>query len=162
MLCALSWTAIGLTVDRCRELYVLCIPAGECRDSTRYCEKVQQLELCPLPQFKSRCCHSCQKTWDGGYEMRAVDNLDKSGTWNPLYPILTPATVSDERFWMRIPPCRGMFGWYLERLWSIFIKDAVCGFELESNVLRGVTCLVMRASVLLLPLNSEVRFQQLS
>ncbi|KAF1380539.1 hypothetical protein PFLUV_G00164900 [Perca fluviatilis] len=39
-----------------------CGRAGECRDSTRYCEKVQQLELCPLPQFKSRCCHSCRNT----------------------------------------------------------------------------------------------------
>ncbi|XP_033465608.1 ADAMTS-like protein 1 isoform X4 [Epinephelus lanceolatus] len=39
-----------------------CGRAGECRDSTRYCEKVRQLELCPLPQFKSRCCHSCQNT----------------------------------------------------------------------------------------------------
>uniref|UniRef100_A0A3B4WPA4 PLAC domain-containing protein n=1 Tax=Seriola lalandi dorsalis TaxID=1841481 RepID=A0A3B4WPA4_SERLL len=36
--------------------------SGECRDSTRYCEKVRQLELCPLPQFKSRCCHSCRNT----------------------------------------------------------------------------------------------------
>uniref|UniRef100_A0A3Q3MYH6 PLAC domain-containing protein n=1 Tax=Labrus bergylta TaxID=56723 RepID=A0A3Q3MYH6_9LABR len=33
-----------------------------CRDSTRYCEKVRQLELCPLPQFKNRCCHSCSNT----------------------------------------------------------------------------------------------------
>ncbi|XP_038130317.1 ADAMTS-like protein 1 isoform X2 [Cyprinodon tularosa] len=33
-----------------------------CRDSTRYCELVRQLELCPMPQFKSRCCHSCMKT----------------------------------------------------------------------------------------------------
>ncbi|XP_059211073.1 ADAMTS-like protein 1 isoform X1 [Centropristis striata] len=39
-----------------------CGRAGECRDSTRYCEKVRQLELCPLPQFKSRCCHSCRNT----------------------------------------------------------------------------------------------------
>nr|XP_046236541.1 ADAMTS-like protein 1 isoform X1 [Scatophagus argus] len=39
-----------------------CGRAGECRDSTRYCEKVRQLELCPLPQFKSRCCHSCRDT----------------------------------------------------------------------------------------------------
>nr|XP_057923011.1 ADAMTS-like protein 1 isoform X1 [Doryrhamphus excisus] len=36
-----------------------CGRAGECRDSTRYCEKVRQLELCTLPQFKSRCCQSC-------------------------------------------------------------------------------------------------------
>ncbi|XP_044040581.1 ADAMTS-like protein 1 isoform X3 [Siniperca chuatsi] len=41
---------------------VLSCGRGECRDSTRYCEKVRQLELCPLPQFKSRCCHSCQNT----------------------------------------------------------------------------------------------------
>uniref|UniRef100_I3JQ76 ADAMTS like 1 n=1 Tax=Oreochromis niloticus TaxID=8128 RepID=I3JQ76_ORENI len=34
----------------------------ECRDSTRYCEKVRQLELCLLPQFKSRCCFSCRNT----------------------------------------------------------------------------------------------------
>ncbi|KAM9424342.1 ADAMTS-like protein 1 [Pholidichthys leucotaenia] len=39
-----------------------CGRAGECRDSTRYCEKVRQLELCPLPQFKSRCCYSCRNT----------------------------------------------------------------------------------------------------
>ncbi|KAM3590519.1 uncharacterized protein V6R79_011056 [Siganus canaliculatus] len=39
-----------------------CGRAGECRDSTRYCEKVRQLELCPLPQFKSRCCQSCRNT----------------------------------------------------------------------------------------------------
>ncbi|CAK6967993.1 ADAMTS-like protein 1 isoform X1 [Scomber scombrus] len=39
-----------------------CGRAADCRDSTRYCEKVRQLELCPLPQFKSRCCHSCRNT----------------------------------------------------------------------------------------------------
>uniref|UniRef100_A0A3B3U9Z7 PLAC domain-containing protein n=1 Tax=Poecilia latipinna TaxID=48699 RepID=A0A3B3U9Z7_9TELE len=38
------------------------LPSEECRDSTRYCERVRQLELCPLQQFKSRCCHSCRKT----------------------------------------------------------------------------------------------------
>uniref|UniRef100_A0A8D3AHN6 NACHT domain-containing protein n=1 Tax=Scophthalmus maximus TaxID=52904 RepID=A0A8D3AHN6_SCOMX len=37
--------AIGLTVDRCRELYVLCIPAGECRDSTRYSIRVLRVSL---------------------------------------------------------------------------------------------------------------------
>lgn len=35
---------------------------GECQDSTRYCENVRQLDLCPLPQFKSRCCRSCRNT----------------------------------------------------------------------------------------------------
>ncbi|CAG5929303.1 unnamed protein product [Menidia menidia] len=46
--------------QRCNVLS--CGRAGECRDSTRYCEKVRQLELCPLPQFRSRCCYSCRKT----------------------------------------------------------------------------------------------------
>ncbi|XP_037532440.1 ADAMTS-like protein 1 [Nematolebias whitei] len=39
-----------------------CGRAAECRDSTRYCEKVRQLQLCPLPRFKSRCCFSCKNT----------------------------------------------------------------------------------------------------
>ncbi|XP_037832326.1 ADAMTS-like protein 1 isoform X3 [Kryptolebias marmoratus] len=39
-----------------------CGGAAECRDSTRYCEKVRQLDLCPLPQFQSRCCLSCRDT----------------------------------------------------------------------------------------------------
>ncbi|OWK01269.1 hypothetical protein Celaphus_00018270 [Cervus elaphus hippelaphus] len=33
----------------------------ECRDTTRYCEKVKQLKLCQLNQFKSRCCGTCGK-----------------------------------------------------------------------------------------------------
>ncbi|XP_034519850.1 ADAMTS-like protein 1 isoform X2 [Ailuropoda melanoleuca] len=33
----------------------------ECRDTTRYCEKVKQLKLCQLSQFKSRCCGTCGK-----------------------------------------------------------------------------------------------------
>ncbi|CAN9509520.1 unnamed protein product [Ophioblennius macclurei] len=41
---------------------VSCGRAGECRDSTKYCENVRQLDLCPLPQFQSRCCHSCRST----------------------------------------------------------------------------------------------------
>ncbi|XP_026209246.1 ADAMTS-like protein 1 isoform X2 [Anabas testudineus] len=41
---------------------ILSCGRGECRDSTRYCERVRQLELCPLPQFKSRCCQSCRNT----------------------------------------------------------------------------------------------------
>ncbi|XP_030193721.1 ADAMTS-like protein 1 isoform X1 [Gadus morhua] len=39
-----------------------CGRAEECRDSTRYCEKVHQLQLCVLPQFKTRCCQSCRDT----------------------------------------------------------------------------------------------------
>lgn len=37
--------------------------AVECRDTTRYCEKVKQLKLCQLTQFKSRCCGTCGKAW---------------------------------------------------------------------------------------------------
>ncbi|XP_053321867.1 ADAMTS-like protein 1 [Spea bombifrons] len=33
----------------------------DCRDTTRYCEKVKQLKLCQLTQFKSRCCGTCGK-----------------------------------------------------------------------------------------------------
>ncbi|XP_053558618.1 ADAMTS-like protein 1 [Bombina bombina] len=33
----------------------------DCRDTTRYCEKVKQLKLCQLSQFKSRCCGTCGK-----------------------------------------------------------------------------------------------------
>uniref|UniRef100_A0A3B5AIQ3 PLAC domain-containing protein n=1 Tax=Stegastes partitus TaxID=144197 RepID=A0A3B5AIQ3_9TELE len=41
------------------------LPCRECRDSTRYCEKVRQLELCPLPQFKTT--------------RGAAENLERSG-----------------------------------------------------------------------------------
>lgn len=54
------WRPRPSSWQRCNVLS--CGKAGECRDSTRYCEKVRQLELCPLPQFKSRCCHSCRNT----------------------------------------------------------------------------------------------------
>uniref|UniRef100_A0A3Q2Q1M6 ADAMTS-like protein 1 n=1 Tax=Fundulus heteroclitus TaxID=8078 RepID=A0A3Q2Q1M6_FUNHE len=54
------WRPRPSTWQRCNMLS--CGRAEGCRDSTRYCERVRQLELCPLPQFKSRCCHSCKKT----------------------------------------------------------------------------------------------------
>uniref|UniRef100_A0AAV2KJD2 ADAMTS-like protein 1 n=1 Tax=Knipowitschia caucasica TaxID=637954 RepID=A0AAV2KJD2_KNICA len=54
------WRPRPSSWQRCNVLS--CGRAGECLDSTRYCDKVRQLELCPLPQFKSRCCHSCRKT----------------------------------------------------------------------------------------------------
>ncbi|XP_069026392.1 ADAMTS-like protein 1 [Embiotoca jacksoni] len=54
------WRTRPPSWQRCNILS--CGTAGECRDSTRYCEKVRQLELCPLPQFKSRCCYSCRNT----------------------------------------------------------------------------------------------------
>lgn len=34
---------------------------AECRDTTRYCEKVKQLKLCQLNQFQSRCCGTYAK-----------------------------------------------------------------------------------------------------
>ncbi|KAK9524659.1 hypothetical protein VZT92_017031 [Zoarces viviparus] len=55
-----TWRPRPPSWQRCNILS--CGKAGECRDSTRYCEKVRQLELCPLAQFKSRCCHSCRNT----------------------------------------------------------------------------------------------------
>ncbi|XP_062372046.1 ADAMTS-like protein 1 [Sardina pilchardus] len=55
-----SWRPRPASWQRCN--VQSCGRAGECRDSTRYCEKVRQLELCPLAQFKSRCCQSCRNT----------------------------------------------------------------------------------------------------
>ncbi|XP_068164161.1 ADAMTS-like protein 1 isoform X3 [Antennarius striatus] len=54
-----TWRPRPPSWQRCN---LLSCGIGDCRDSTRYCEKVRQLELCPLPQFKSRCCHSCRNT----------------------------------------------------------------------------------------------------
>ncbi|XP_054907133.1 ADAMTS-like protein 1 isoform X4 [Poeciliopsis prolifica] len=54
------WRPRPSSWQRCNMLS--CGRTEECRDSTRYCERVRQLELCPLQQFKSRCCHSCRKT----------------------------------------------------------------------------------------------------
>ncbi|XP_077445065.1 ADAMTS-like protein 1 isoform X1 [Stigmatopora argus] len=55
-----SWRPRPRSWQRCN--VAPCGGAGGCRDSTRYCEKVRQLELCALPQFKSRCCRSCLDT----------------------------------------------------------------------------------------------------
>ncbi|XP_051991912.1 ADAMTS-like protein 1 isoform X1 [Xyrauchen texanus] len=54
-----AWKPRPPSWQRCN---ILSCGRGECQDSTRYCEKVRQLELCPLPQFKSRCCQSCKDT----------------------------------------------------------------------------------------------------
>ncbi|XP_039465393.1 ADAMTS-like protein 1 isoform X2 [Oreochromis aureus] len=54
-----TWRPRPASWQRCN---ILSCGRGECRDSTRYCEKVRQLELCLLPQFKSRCCFSCRNT----------------------------------------------------------------------------------------------------
>ncbi|XP_024910860.1 ADAMTS-like protein 1 isoform X6 [Cynoglossus semilaevis] len=53
------WRSRPASWQRCN---ILSCGRGECQDSTRYCEKVRQLELCALPQFQSRCCYSCQNT----------------------------------------------------------------------------------------------------
>lgn len=67
--------------------------AGDCQDSTRYCEKVRQLELCPLPQFKARCCRSCRDTWDStrtkGQKQRLIQRLR-----NTCKPTTQPSTWS--------------------------------------------------------------------
>ncbi|ETE68767.1 ADAMTS-like protein 1, partial [Ophiophagus hannah] len=61
---------VGITAsnleDLCKITYVpgdqdRLIGRVECRDTTRYCEKVKQLKLCQLAQFKSRCCGTCGK-----------------------------------------------------------------------------------------------------
>ncbi|XP_036407706.1 ADAMTS-like protein 1 [Megalops cyprinoides] len=53
------WRPRPSSWQRCN---ILPCARGECRDSTRYCEKVRQLELCSLAQFKARCCESCRNT----------------------------------------------------------------------------------------------------
>ncbi|CAL8327506.1 unnamed protein product [Lota lota] len=55
-----TWKPRPPSWQRCNLMW--CGRAEECQDSTRYCEKVQQLQLCPLPQFKTRCCQSCRDT----------------------------------------------------------------------------------------------------
>lgn len=52
-----TWRPRPSSWQRCN---ILPCARGECRDSTRYCEKVRQLELCSLAQFKARCCESCR------------------------------------------------------------------------------------------------------
>ncbi|XP_053089215.1 ADAMTS-like protein 1 isoform X5 [Pangasianodon hypophthalmus] len=54
-----AWRPRPASWQRCN---ILSCGRGDCQDSTRYCEKVRQLELCPLPQFKARCCRSCRDT----------------------------------------------------------------------------------------------------
>ncbi|GAA6089743.1 ADAMTS-like protein 1 isoform X2 [Tachysurus ichikawai] len=54
-----AWRPRPASWQRCN---ILSCGRGDCQDSTRYCEKVRQLELCALPQFKARCCRSCRDT----------------------------------------------------------------------------------------------------
>lgn len=59
---ALKWENVSFTASSPSLLFVSPL-AVECRDTTRYCEKVKQLKLCQLTQFKSRCCGTCGKAW---------------------------------------------------------------------------------------------------
>uniref|UniRef100_W5N0T6 ADAMTS like 1 n=1 Tax=Lepisosteus oculatus TaxID=7918 RepID=W5N0T6_LEPOC len=54
-----SWRPRPASWQRCN---ILPCAKTECRDSTRYCEKVKQLSLCQLAQFKTRCCEACRDT----------------------------------------------------------------------------------------------------
>ncbi|MGH0159728.1 UNVERIFIED_CONTAM: hypothetical protein FKN15_038270 [Acipenser sinensis] len=54
-----SWRQRPANWQRCN---ILPCEKLECRDTTRYCEKVKQLKLCQLSQFKVRCCESCKDT----------------------------------------------------------------------------------------------------
>uniref|UniRef100_H3BDD6 ADAMTS like 1 n=1 Tax=Latimeria chalumnae TaxID=7897 RepID=H3BDD6_LATCH len=52
-----SWRPRPANWQRCN---IVPCENKECRDTTRYCEKVKQLKLCQLSQFKVRCCESCR------------------------------------------------------------------------------------------------------
>ncbi|RLW05202.1 hypothetical protein DV515_00005306, partial [Chloebia gouldiae] len=54
-----SWRPRPANWQRCN---ITPCESVECRDTTRYCEKVKQLKLCQLTQFKSRCCGTCGKS----------------------------------------------------------------------------------------------------
>ncbi|KAK6493207.1 ADAMTS-like protein 1 [Huso huso] len=54
-----SWRQRPANWQRCN---ILPCEKLECRDTTRHCEKVKQLKLCQLSQFKVRCCESCKDT----------------------------------------------------------------------------------------------------
>ncbi|XP_033613536.1 ADAMTS-like protein 1 [Fukomys damarensis] len=51
-----SWGARPANWQRCN---ITPCENRECRDTTRYCEKVRQLQLCQLSQFQLRCCGTC-------------------------------------------------------------------------------------------------------
>ncbi|XP_023571625.1 ADAMTS-like protein 1 [Octodon degus] len=51
-----SWGARPANWQRCN---ITPCENRECSDTSRYCEKVKQLHLCPLSQFKLRCCGTC-------------------------------------------------------------------------------------------------------
>ncbi|MBN3310221.1 ATL1 protein, partial [Amia calva] len=54
-----SWSPRPANWQRCN---IIPCTKAECQDTTRYCEKVKQLKLCQLVQFKVRCCDSCRDT----------------------------------------------------------------------------------------------------
>ncbi|KAE8632724.1 hypothetical protein XENTR_v10001652 [Xenopus tropicalis] len=53
-----SWRSRPINWQRCN---ITPCENIDCRDTTRYCEKVKQLKLCQLAQFRSRCCGTCGK-----------------------------------------------------------------------------------------------------
>ncbi|OCU00941.1 hypothetical protein XELAEV_18006720mg [Xenopus laevis] len=53
-----SWRSRPINWQRCN---ITPCENVDCRDTTRYCEKVKQLKLCQLAQFRSRCCGTCGK-----------------------------------------------------------------------------------------------------
>ncbi|KAM6183750.1 ADAMTS-like protein 1 isoform 2-T2 [Erethizon dorsatum] len=53
-----SWGARPANWQRCN---ITPCENRECGDTTRYCEKVKQLNLCQLSQFQLRCCGTCGK-----------------------------------------------------------------------------------------------------
>ncbi|XP_041041261.1 ADAMTS-like protein 1 [Carcharodon carcharias] len=52
-----SWKQRPVNWQRCN---IIPCEKSECRDTTRYCEMVKRLNLCPLSQYKLRCCESCR------------------------------------------------------------------------------------------------------
>lgn len=120
----------------------LCVAAGECQDSTRYCEKVRQLELCPLPQFKSRCCHSCRNTWGRDASRGPLTSWTGQGRSSDSQQRLESSTPHPDT--------------HTCLLWSVldggtWVWRNVCGCDqlslkisrvgLGLKVLRGVSCL---------------------
>lgn len=89
----------------------------DCRDTTRYCEKVKQLKLCQLAQFRSRCCGTCKKAWQliktqwpiwkPTFALARRCGKKKScfiGLWWPCELIYFSAVWPLKRTWQRCPP----------------------------------------------------------
>uniref|UniRef100_S4R4M5 ADAMTS-like 3 n=1 Tax=Petromyzon marinus TaxID=7757 RepID=S4R4M5_PETMA len=55
-----AWQHKPATWQRCN--ITPCATTSECRDSSRYCEMVQKLNLCQLPTYRLRCCQACRES----------------------------------------------------------------------------------------------------